>query len=656
MPVTAYGNPQSMPLVTAMAQHQYQYPEGLDLRPGSAIHQRLLTMIMEKANASMRKMSVRHGAWRDIDHTLTAYIPTDEAEKAVKDKDSRKPISIVFPYSYTVLETLLSYFTSAFIQDPIFRYEGSTPDSVVGSILLEKIIYQQCVKNKVGLNLHTFARDGFAYGFGVATPTWEQEYGDKYVTEMRGGFLGYGAKPTKYKLTNQLTFEGNALENIDPYLYLPDPSAPIHEPQKGSFVGWVTPSNYMNLLSEEGNGSSGMFNVKYLEQFKGKRSSLFMSDNSGRGTKQGLTLRDSPYGCDTDQVDIVKMFIKLIPKQWGLGTGEYPETWYFELAGDAVLIKAQRSNLAHKKFPISVIAPDFDGYSLSPISRMEMLYGMQGVLDFLFNSHVANVRKAINDMIIYDPYQVNSEDLSNPEPGKLIRLRRPAWGRGVKDVAMQLGVTDVTRANVQDSAWIIQWMDRISGADSSMQGAIRQGGPERLTGAEFQGTRSGGIARMERMAKLIGEQGLQDIGRFFALHNKQFMTMPAWVKYTGDWEQVLLAEYGQQGIDRGKIKVDPQDVDVNFDVMVRDGSVPGGNYSGDWLQLFQIIGGNQGLAQQFDMVRIFKHIARNLGAKDVNEFVMKGGVMQPTQMPDEQVLQQAQAGNLMPVSELGGLQ
>ena len=62
------------------------------------------------------------------------------------------------------------------------------------------------------------------------------------------------------------------------------------------------------------------------------------------------------------------------------------------------------------------------------------------------------------------------------------------------------------------------------------------------------------------------------------------------------------------------------------------------------------------MAQQFDMVRIFKHIARNLGAKDVNEFVMKGGVMQPTQMPDEQVLQQAQAGNLMPVSELGGLQ
>ena len=75
----------------------------------------------------------------------------------------------------------------------------------------------------------------------------------------------------------------------------------------------------------------------------------------------------------------------------------------------------------------------------------------------MFNSHVANVRKAINDMIIYDPYLVNSNDLKNPAPGKLIRLRRPAWGKGVKDVAQQLGVSDVTRGNIADSTWLVQW-------------------------------------------------------------------------------------------------------------------------------------------------------------------------------------------------------
>ena len=37
-------------------------------------------------------------------------------------------------------------------------------------------------------------------------------------------------------------------------------------------------------------------------------------------------------------------------------------------------------------------------------------------------------------MLVVDPYLVNINDLKDPQPGKLIRLRRPAWGRGVDKV------------------------------------------------------------------------------------------------------------------------------------------------------------------------------------------------------------------------------
>jgi len=108
----------------------YEYPDGLNLKPGSKLHDRIRDEVMERAYESSRVMSTRHGDWNKIDHTLTAYIPVDEEERLLKDGDSRKPISIVFPYSYTVLETLLSYFVAAFLQDPIFKYEGTTPDDV----------------------------------------------------------------------------------------------------------------------------------------------------------------------------------------------------------------------------------------------------------------------------------------------------------------------------------------------------------------------------------------------------------------------------------------------------------------------------------------------------------------------------------------------
>jgi len=629
--------------------YEYAYPEELDLRPGSELHNSVRDKVMQRAYDSARRMTSRHAAWNQIDHTLTAYISVDAEENKVKSGDSRKPISIVFPYSYTVLETLLSYYVGAFLQDPIFRYEGVGPNDVIGAILLEKLIALQCNKTKVGLNLHTQARDAFSYGFGVVTPIWETQYGKKSVKQKVGGMFGFGSREESVVMNDQLLFEGNALENIDPYLYLPDPTVPIHAPQDGEFVGWVNKSNYMSLLAAETHDDE-MFNVKYLRKLGNSRSSIYPSDSSGRGQKSGLWDETQQNTDSTSNITRIKMFIRLIPEEWKLGKSEVPELWYFEIGQDEVVLKAKPANLDHNKFPVGVIAPDYDGYSLTPISRIEMLAGMQGVLDFMFNSHVANVRKAINDMIIYDPYLVNSNDLKNPEAGKLIRLRRPAWGKGVKDVAQQLIVNDVTRNNVGDSSFIIQWMDRISGADSSMQGAMRSGGPERLTGAEFQGTRAGGISRLERISRVVGMQGMQDIGTFFAIHNKQMMSSESYIKLTGDWQDVLLAEYGQS-INRGRIIVNPSDVDINYNVIVRDGSIPGGNYSDTWVQLFQILGQNPELAQKFDVVRIFTHIARNLGAKNVNDFVRRGGGDQVTTqtMPDENVLKQAQAGNIIPI-------
>ena len=48
---------------------------------------------------------------------------------------------------------------------------------------------------------------------------------------------------------------------------------------------------------------------------------------------------------------------------------------------------------------------------------MEILQGMQTIVDWMFNSHVVNVRKAINDVLVIDPYLLNVNDLENVEAG-----------------------------------------------------------------------------------------------------------------------------------------------------------------------------------------------------------------------------------------------
>jgi hypothetical protein len=645
MPYIVMGEPSSWKSEEYKKDFNYKYPKGLDLRPDSKLHQKLRSRIWERAQTSRNEIQKRFDSWREIDKNLTTYIPLKEKEEELKAKDPNKPVSIVFPYSYSMLEALLTYLSMAFFQDPMFQYEGVEDDDTVGAMLMEMVIRLHCIKNKVPLAVHTVLRDSLGYGVGIGIPNWRRQYGKKVIKASVTTESELGTETQNHNtFVESLLFEGNSLDNIDPYMWLPDPSVSSVDIQKGEFIGWVDRDNYMNLLSRENQSDSGLFNVKYLRSKKNKRSSFAMDESERQTRHGGSTDMHRAISNTVSPVDIIHMYITLIPREWKLSTSDVPEKWYFELAGDDVIIACEKADHNHGQYPMAVASPEYDGYSITPIGRMEVLYGLQHTLDFLFNSHVANVRKAINDMLVVDPYLVNINDLKDPQPGKLIRLRRPAWGRGVDKVVQQLQVTDITRSNIADSSYITSWMDRISGADQSMQGALRQSGPERLTGAEFSGTRNSAMSRLQRMAMIIGMQFMQDVGTQFAVHAQQYMTQDAYIAVAGRYAEQLMKNFS--GKTRGRVS--PSDLAINYDMIVRDGSIPGGNFSQNWIELFKVIGGSPELMQQFDVTRIFTYIAQQLGAKNVEDFRRNINRIQPQQMPDQMVQQQVQAGNLVP--------
>jgi hypothetical protein len=537
----------------------------------------------------------------------------------------------------------------AFFQDPMFQYEGVEDNDTIGAMLMELVIRLHCIKNKVPLAIHTVLRDNLAYGIGIAIPGWKRQYGRKPIKSEIITQSAFGEQTqTDLEMVESLLFEGNSLSNIDPYMWLPDPSVASSDIQAGEFMGWVDRDNYMNLLSEESQPDTNLFNVRYLKSKGDKRSTLAL-DQSDRQTRHGGSseLNRSMTNV-TNPVDVIKMYITLIPKDWKLSDKEYPEKWYFELASDDVIIACERADHNHGMYPLAVASSEFDGYSITPIGRLEVLYGLQHILNFELNSHIENMRKAINDMLVVDPYLVNINDLKDPKPGKLIRLRRPAWGRGVDKVVQQLMVNDITRANIGDSTYITSMMDRVSGADQSMQGSLRQGGPERLTRSEFQGTRGSAMSRLQHVAMVIGMQFMQDIGTMFAVHTQQYMSQDTYTRIVGRHAEQLSSIFGG----KQNTRVTPYDLAINYDVIVRDGSIPGGNFSDAWIEMFKVIGTNPELMQQFDVSRIFMYIAQQLGAKNVEDFKRNLGQVQGQVMPDNQVMQQVQAGNMIPVGAM----
>jgi hypothetical protein len=104
--------------------------------------------------------------------------------------------------------------------------------------------------------------------------------------------FGLNLGSTKTKTTTEaLLYEGNTLDNIDPYRYLPDPNYGITDLQRGDFVGWTETVSYSDLLTRERNERGNVFNVKYLKGLGSRRSALFGVDDSNRERFKGGSSR-----------------------------------------------------------------------------------------------------------------------------------------------------------------------------------------------------------------------------------------------------------------------------------------------------------------------------------------------------------------------------
>ncbi len=620
----------------------YNYPKGLDLRPSSELHTRIIKNVMDRAKESYGEISKKHTNWNIIENSLNVFIRPEEDKKW---KDLNKTAPIVIPISYATLETLLTHFVATFLNGTVFKYEGRSPEDSIKAGLLEHVVQAQVMKSKMGLNLHTQWRDAFSKGFGILFPRWTVERGLRHVARERNIFSRIGRKilgtTTTLDTEEVVLFEGNELVNIDPYYYLPDTNYPIHEPNRGEYQGWIETASYQSLLNDE-EFDENLFNMEYLKEAGKGYSDIIGKIATAKGSKKTDTVRKN--WDVTCPVDLIHMFIDLVPASddWQLGKSEKLEKWKFTIGADSIVLEARPAELNHNMFPGVVCAPEYDGYSFDPISKLELIQGMQESVDWLFSSHIANVRKAINDMLIVDPSLVNMNDLLSPRAGKIIRTRRSYWGRGVENIIKQLQVLDVTQGHMKDAGALMDIVHKVAATSDMAEGTPMRAG-ERVSATEVSGISRGVLNRLGKAAKIVGMQSMQDLAYMLAFQTQQFMEEETWVKLTGTLQETLENQYGWK---EKSINVSPEDVLINFDIVPYDGSTPGTEDVKAWTQLWQVFGTSPELAAEFDIVRIFKHIAFQMGAKNVDDFVRSNNRVKPQVMADEDVEKEVGKGNL----------
>ena len=621
------------------------------LKPGSPLHERVLKYLLDRLNMSERSMTKFYPRWQASERRVQAYINLPKWEKVLKEMNDTgappKVVSVTVPYSYATLQTIVTYLAHTFMgRRPMFQV-GSYKKSTVNNARTLELVLQYNVEH-AGLvrHLFQFLQDGEMYGVGILRTRWRNERAMRTVwkKQPRFGFfnLNLGTQMVRTK-EERTVFAGNDVESVDPYMFFPDPRVPMVDVNtRGEFVFWRSFEGIHALKRQQAQGL-----IKWVDDIgalPAMRNSGINSDRnllSQGDSIPGYSMHNAGWGKSFKQID--QGSLDIIPRELGLGPETEVQKWIFAIGNKHQIIQAEHQTNDHDMHPVAVTEPNTLGYGFGQPSTMDYMGPIQDTLSWLVNSHIANVRVALNNMLIVDPDAINIKDLENPGAGKIIRLKRSAMGRDINTVIKQLAIVDVTSSHLRDFELMMRLGDALSGVSDNLRGLPAAGG--RKTATEARQSAEAGASRLSAKSRLISAQALTGLTKQMSLNIMQYMPEEFFIDLVG--MEGLEDNFRKLGLNPAEgVNVTPEMVVGDFYYPIHDGTLPIDRVAllDVWNQIFLAVSQDPQLRQTFNVVKIFEYIAELGGAKNIQQFTLDVKTA-----PDAQVAQEAQAGNLAPV-------
>lgn len=596
-------------------------------------HKKILSEIRQRINAAQAKTKDRVEKWEFQERQAQGFIKLSELEKKTLRQEKQKYVSVQVPYSYGMMMSAHTYFASVFLsRDPVFQVEGRHGEAEMNVQAMEALLRYQLVVGQMQYPLFIWLYDAAKYGLGILGAYWDEKrnYVSQIVEEPKK-YLGVEIPGTMQKrrvTTSVLSYAGHNCFNVQPQRFFWDPSVTPAYLQRGEYCGrfytmaWhefqqgALEGKYIN-----GDEAQQYFGLSDPESFVS--SWLEIPD----GFNLSNTKTSKGFGSFTD------IFVRLIPKEWGLGSSQYPEIWVFTILHQSLIVQARPTGELSGMFPFFTLEAEIEGYGLYRPGMMEQQQSYNDILTWLFNSHFYNVETALNNQFVYDPMRVHMEDILDPAPGKRIRLKPSAAGTDVKTAVTQLATYDVTQTHMSDFEKVGQLMQRGSGIADGIMGMLAPGG--RKSATESRIAAQGAANRLKTLSEYMGAQGWLPFSQYLIANSQQFYQADMKLKIAG-------SAAGTQSF----IQVNPETIAGAYDYIPVDGNMPIDRFAQAQLyqELMLGLAQNPMLAQQFDFVRMATYIAKLFGMKSVDEFRVQT-------VPNQQLEAEVQAGNAVPLQE-----
>lgn len=605
----------------------------------SPLHENLRSRLRSRIDLGLKDRSDVEEKWREAEDKTLAFVhesTQDAARRAGRDRGEMRYTTIQIPYTYAMLMSAHTYWTSVFFaRNPIHQFSGRHGEGEMQVQAMEALIGYQVEVGMFAGPYYIWLYDAGKYGHGVLGHYWTEEklhYGQ--LVEMPDPQTG---APALMQVTQEVVgYTGNRIYNISPWDFFHDPRVALKDFQNGEFCAVRCRVSWNDILRRR---VAGYYNDN-VDKLKGHLTDKARTQNSPNLQRPQFDRYLQAEIEDNEKhpagATFYEVYVDLIPSEWGVGNTDYPQKWCFTITEDyGVIVGASPLGLAHCKFPVDVLQPEIEGYGLFTRGIPEIMDGVQNTIDWLINTHFYNVRAALNNQFIVDPSKLVIKDVQNSGPGFVWRLRPEAYGTDISKIFQQVQVQDITRAHIADYQEMVGVGEKILGINEQIMGALSSGG--RKTATEVRTSTGFGINRQKTITEYMSNTGFSSHAQKLVQSSQQFYTAEQKIRRVGD----LILDAGQQFID-----VTPENIVGQFDVVPVDGTLPIDRMAQANLWK-EIMAGIRNMPPQvqmgYDWMRIFGWAAQLGGLKNINRFKIKI-------VPDAALAAQQQAGNVVPIN------
>lgn len=595
------------------------------------LHGKICKKLEDRIKFGLRGQAQFTDAWQRAEDLMLAYLPTSEEDaqrNQSRDRGTPRYTTIQIPYSYALLMAAHTYWTSVFFaRSPVHQFAGRHGESEQQVQALEALTSYQVEVGEFLAPYYIWLYDIGKYGVGIFGEYWMQETIQWSSIEQVDGATGKSMALSTFQAPG---YKGNKIYNVCPFDFIFDTHFPISRFQEGEFCGVRKTMGWGEVLRRKADGY--YMNVEFLSKKEPAQESS--SGSSLKRPERAGTV----YASDVEDkhplsVGVWEVYVDLIQEEWGLGSSKFPEKWVFTIQDDySTLLGAQPLGAMHGKFPYTIGEAEVEGYALYNRGIPEIVTPIQNTMDWLINTHFFNVRAAMNNQFIIDPTKIAIEDTEDGGPGFIYTLRPEAYGTDVRSFFYQVPVQDMTKGHIADLQQMLMIGERVTGINDQMFGGQSS---KRQTATEVRTSTGFGVNRLKTNTEYLSAAAFSPHSQRLVQNSQQWYDAPMKLKIVGDLAKMAGPQF---------LEVTPELIAGFYDFTPVDGTLPVDRMAmaNLWQGIMNQMRAYPTLLQEFDVSKIFTHVAGLAGIRNINQFKIQV-------MPDGMLQQQATLGNVVPM-------